>query len=102
MGDSTLYKIRIANTGTAPDRNVKLVAEFTHQILPLSAAGVTSSVVSGQKVVFSPYEVLEAQQALEFSIQCQAKDLGDGRIRVQLTSDTLSKPLIEEESTFIY
>ncbi|MBB64299.1 MAG: hypothetical protein CMO81_04475 [Waddliaceae bacterium] len=102
IGTTTLYKVRVANKGTAKDTNVRIIADFSPHIMPLSAAGATSSTVSGQTVTFSPLEVLEAKQVLEYSIQAQAQDLGDGRIRIRMESDTLRTPVMEEESTYIY
>jgi uncharacterized repeat protein (TIGR01451 family) len=102
IGEMTSYVIRVTNQGSAPDTNVKVVANFPAQITPVTAAGDTATKVQGQSVDTAPYAVLKPQQAITWKIEAKAAQMGDSRLKVLLTSDLLKNPVTEEESTQVY
>ena len=102
IGEETSYVIRVTNQGTAEDRNVGIVASFPNELSPIETGGDGEGVIQGGIVTFTPVTVLEPKRYLEFTIKAVAVDSGPSRLRVQVTSDVLKSPVIEEESTRVY
>ena len=102
IGEETSYVIRVTNQGTADDRNVGIVASFPNELSPIETGGDGEGVIQGGIVTFTPVTVLEPKRYLEFTIKAVAVDSGPSRLRVQVTSDVLKSPVIEEESTRVY
>lgn len=102
VGEMETYKIRITNQGTADDTNVSMMARLTGEMKPVSASGATQCQVSGQSVSCAPYATLGPKQTIEYTIEAEAQRTGDARIRLEVNSDILDRPVIEEESTHIY
>lgn len=102
VGEATCYRIRVTNTGTADDTNIGLVARFPQALEPLSASGDTDGSINGQTVAFRPFSRLYPGQSIEYQIQAKAHQTGDARVKVEMTSDLLQTPVVEEESTYIY
>jgi len=102
IGEETTYLIRVTNQGSADDNNIQIVAQFPKEVTPLSAAGDTAGTVAGDKVTFEPYKTLAPKQAITWQIRAKGSVVGDGRIKVHLTSAVLKSPVLEEESTHVY
>lgn len=102
IGEQTSYVIRVTNQGTAADRNVGIVASFPNELSPIETGGDGEGVIQGGIVTFTPITMLEPKRYLEFTIKAVAVDKGSSRVRVQVTSDVLKSPVIEEESTRVY
>ncbi len=102
VGETTTYKVRITNQGSAEDTNIGVRLMFPSQIQPMSASGATDGTVSGRSVSFAPYDTLEAGQSIEFFVEGKATGKGDARIKLELDSDLLRRPVSEEESTHVY
>lgn len=102
VGESTTYTIRVTNQGTADDTNVKIVANFGKEIDPTSAAGETAGSVSGKTVSFAPVARLAPKQVVQWTISAKGVSTGDHRMKTELTSDVLTSPVTEEESTHVY
>ncbi len=102
VGEDETYKIRVTNQGTADDNNVRVSASFSGELQPLSASGATPGKVEGSRVSFDAYPMLKAGAVIEFTINAKGVKEGDGRIKVELTSDMLKAPVTEEESTHVY
>ena len=58
--------------------------------------------VSGQEVTFPVVGRLEPKQSLTYTVRVQGVKAGDARNKVVLTADTLSAPVVEEESSRVY
>ncbi|MBN2508040.1 MAG: DUF11 domain-containing protein [Verrucomicrobia bacterium] len=99
IGESTTYTIRVTNQGTADDNQVTVVANFPAEVKPTAAQGGT---VAGQTVKFPPVVRLAPKQVVTYTITAKGAQVGDARIRTELTSDQLTRPVIEEESTTVY
>jgi uncharacterized repeat protein (TIGR01451 family) len=102
IGEPETYIIRVTNQGSDDDKNIVITADFPPEIDPVSASGATAGKVDGKKVVFEPYAALAPKQAITYEIQAEGKKEGDGRLKVYLDSDVLTKPVLEEESTHVY
>lgn len=102
MNEETTYVIEVTNQGTALDRQVQIVAIFPAETNPVQAAGDTQGSIQGKRVVFAPYPVLEPKQKIKFTIRAKAVSKGDSRLTVEMSSELLTKPVKEEESTQVY
>lgn len=102
VGDRTEYVIRVTNQGTANDFNIKVRATYPGQVVPVAASGATAETLQGNVVDFAPYGVLKPKEVIEFRVTGQAAELGDNRVLVELSSDLLTEPVIERESTQVY
>lgn len=102
IGESTSYMIEVVNQGTEPDSNVKVVVNFPPQVVPVSATGDSPGSVSGQTVTFAPVNNFGPRQTLRFRVDARAKESGDARVKVQVSSDSIPTPIVNEESTVIY
>lgn len=100
VGENTSYVVNVTNTGSEPDENVRVTVRFPREIVPLSAVGTTSSQVSGQTVTLAPF-TLGARQRAEWRIDARAKERGDARVKVEVMSDSITTPIVQEESTIV-
>jgi len=102
VGESTTYTIRVTNQGTAEDKNIKLVANFGKEIDPVSGSGSTTVTVSGKSVDFGNVATLAPKQTVTWTLRAKGVVAGDHRLKVRMTSDMLTSPVTEEESTHVY
>jgi len=102
VGESTVYTVRVTNQGTADDKNIKLVASFGKEIDPVSGSGSTQVTVDGKTVNFGTVSTLSAKQTVTWTLRAKGVAVGDHRLKVKMTSDMLTSPVTEEESTHVY
>ncbi|KOR32389.1 hypothetical protein TI05_07605, partial [Achromatium sp. WMS3] len=104
VGESSTYTIRVTNQGTAPDSNIKIVANFAKEIDPISVAkqSFTTGTVNGKQVSFTPVAILKPKESVAWMINAKGATTGDHRLRILVSSDLLSIPVTEEESTHVY
>ena len=100
VGDNTSYLIQVTNQGSEPDSNVRVTVRFPREVVPLSAVGNTQGQVSGQTVTFAPLS-LGPRQKVEWRIDARAKERGDARVKVEVMSDSITTPIMQEESTIV-
>jgi uncharacterized repeat protein (TIGR01451 family) len=101
IDDLTSYNINVINQGSEADENVRVVVHFPPEIEPLSANGDSTGQVDGQTVTFAPYNNLRARQSLSYRIDGRAKQSGDGRIVAELSSASISVPIVQQSSTIV-
>ena len=101
-GEETTYKISVQNQGTKEDRNVAVSVKFPKELNPMSAAGSSAGTIKDSIVTFKPYAALASKETLTYTIKAKAAQVGDGRIKLSVSSDFLKTPVVEEESTHVY
>ena len=99
VGDTTTYKVKVTNQGTADDSNVQVVVTIAGELVPVSAEGGT---IDGQTVTFPKVAQLMPKQALSYQIVAKGVKAGDGHTKFTLSSDVLKSPITAEESTTVY
>lgn len=102
VGEETTYIIRVTNQGTKQDNNIVVTAVFPKEIKPIETSGDTKGKIEGQKVTFEACKVLEAKKSITLKVNAKGAVIGDGRLKFNLTSDLIKKPVVEEESTHVY
>jgi uncharacterized repeat protein (TIGR01451 family) len=102
VGADTSYEIRITNTGSKVETDIKLTAIVPEKMQFKNASGPTVHHQQGQEVVFESLPKLAPRQDVIYRVNVKATAAGDVRFKAQLTSGSLSEPVVEMESTRIY
>jgi hypothetical protein len=114
-GGETVYEIKVANTGTATDRNLRLVCNLPQGMTLADATGPVSYLervgidfnrpgpkATASSVTFEPVRELGPKTEVVFKVRAKAGPAGDARFKASLTSDHLTTPVTKEESTTVY
>ena len=101
-GDCLEYQIQVSNTGSAAESNVKLVAEFSDELMPLSAEGPSVGRVNGKMVEFEPFSYLNSGEMACYSISLQGKQAGSASVNLKLTSASMPNGLEANETVRVY
>ena len=102
VGSDTSYEIRITNTGSKEETDIKLTGILPDAVKLRHANGPTRYQVQGKEVVFEPLPRLAPRADAIYRIHVKAVAPGDVRFKAELTSASLVEPVIEMESTRIY
>jgi uncharacterized repeat protein (TIGR01451 family) len=101
INDPTSYTITVVNQGSESDTNVAVTLRFPDEITPVGAVGDTAGTVSGQTVTFAPYGTVSPRQTLTYRVDARGKKSGDGRVMVEVSSDSIKTPIVQQESTIV-
>lgn len=102
VGQNQTYIITITNQGSAPATNVKLVCDLEKEMEFVSATGKTSGKGDNAKVTFEPLASLGAKDKAVWQVVVKAKEPGDVRFKINVTSDQLQRPVEETEASNFY
>jgi Domain of unknown function DUF11 len=102
VGAETSYEVRVTNTGSKDETEVKLVCTIPPQMKLKAARGPGKFEVVGNEVVFEPVKSLEPRSDLTYRVTVTAQTKGDARFKATLTAGGLSEPVIKQESTRVY
>jgi hypothetical protein len=98
-GGKGVVTVRVTNQGTLAARNVTIVGVAAQPFLtPRFGTGPTVGRVHGEQVEFAPMTRIEPEQTVTFQIEVAGGQPGDGRIRVEVRSESMPAPLIVEEA----
>ena len=101
IGETTTYNITVVNQGSEADNNVVVTLTFPDELEPLRASGDSQGQVSGQTVKFAAYPNLGARQTLKYRVDAKAKKSGDARVKLEVSSDSIKTPIVQQESTIV-
>jgi uncharacterized repeat protein (TIGR01451 family) len=107
VGGDTAYEIRITNTGSKEESDIKLIATVPEK---MAFKGVQGSGTHGQAryreegklVVFEPIDKLAPKADATFRINVKALEAGTVRFKLQVTSASMTEPVVKMEPTTIY
>ncbi len=102
VGAETTYEIRVFNQGTAPSTGMQVMANLPRGMVAKSASGPVPYHVQGQQVIFEPLPKLAPRADTVYRVRVAGLEAGDLRVKVQLTSDQVRVPVIQEEITHVY
>jgi uncharacterized repeat protein (TIGR01451 family) len=102
VSSDTAYEIRITNTGSKVETDIKLVATIPDKMEFKSATGPVRFHEEGKMIVFEPLEKLAPKADAIFRINVKAAEAGTVRFKIQMTSTNLVEPVIKMEATRIY
>jgi uncharacterized repeat protein (TIGR01451 family) len=117
-GGETVYEIKVTNTGTQADADVKIVCELPKELEFVSTSGPTTGLErvgvdflvkkgndespTTRTVVFEPITELAPKTEAVFKVKVKATGTGDVRFKAVMTSKHLTAPVVKEESTRVY
>jgi uncharacterized repeat protein (TIGR01451 family) len=102
IGGETTYEISVVNQGSKASNNLQLSVLLPAELKPLSAAGQTRYTIENNKVIFESLPQLAPKTVAAFRVRAQGVRAGDLRVRCQLLTDEMQRPVVKEESTRVY
>jgi uncharacterized repeat protein (TIGR01451 family) len=102
IGGETTYKITVANQGSKAASNLQMSVFLPPELKPLAAEGPARYTIESNKVVFEDLPQLAPKSEATFRVRAQAVQAGDLRVRCQLMSDDMQRPVVQEESTRVF
>ncbi len=102
VNSETSYEVRITNTGSKMETDIKLIATIPDKMEFKNATGPVRYRPEGKTIVFEPLEKLAPKADAVFHINVKALDQGAVRFKIQMTSASLTDPVIKMEATRIY
>lgn len=102
VGGETAYEIRVTNTGSKAEENVKLICTIPQQMKLKNVQGPVKYDVVGAEVVFQALPQLSPRADAVFKITVTAAAKGDARFKASLTTASLVEPVIKVEPTKVY
>lgn len=102
VGSNITYDIIVTNQGSAVGTNIVIEVTLPPQETYVSATGPTKAVVAGKVTKFAPLPSLAPKARAVYKVVAKGTQVGDVRFRVELTSDQMTSPVNESESTNIY
>jgi uncharacterized repeat protein (TIGR01451 family) len=102
VNSETSYEVRITNTGSKVETDIKLVATIPDKMEFKSATGPARFHEENKTIVFEPLEKLAPKADAIFRINIKALEPGTVRFKIQMTSTNLTEPVIKMEATRIY
>jgi uncharacterized repeat protein (TIGR01451 family) len=100
VGDEVTYTIRITNQGTFREVNSQVRVVFSDEISPVSVTDQTAT-INGKEVIF-PDVVIKPKGVTQFKITAKAAQSGVATTRLEFNSSFLPRPMVKEETTFVY
>jgi hypothetical protein len=102
VGADTAYEIRVTNTGSKTETDIKIVATIPAQMEFKGVQGPCKAHEDGRTITFDPLPKLAPRADAIFRVNVKGIQPGDVRFKVQVTSTNLQEPVIEMEATRIY
>lgn len=101
-GSETSYEIRVTNTGSKTETDIRLSCLIPDQMQFKDAQGPSRHHEQGKEVVFEALPKLAPRADAIYRVNVKAVAPGSVRFKAQLTSTNLQEPVIEQEATRIY
>jgi len=102
LGQQETYEIIVTNQGSAEGTNIVIKCTLPAEQDFVSAAGPTKETVDGKTITFAPLKSLAPKAKATYKVISKALKEGDVRFKVSLTSDQMTSPAEETESTHIF
>ena len=102
VGGRETYAITVTNQGTAVGTNIVIACTLPTEQTYVSSDGPTRATAAGKAVTFAPLARLGPKAKAVYRVIVTGTKPGDVRFKVELTSDQMTSPAGETESTHIY
>jgi len=103
VGGETVYEIRITNTGTQTETDVKLVCTIPEKMEFKAASGPGAKFAQqGNLIIFEPLPKLAPRADAIFRVSCKAISPGVATFKARINSTLLVDGVLKEEPTRIY
>jgi hypothetical protein len=102
VGAETVYEIRITNTGSKTETDVKLTCVVPDKMQFKGATGPARYAQNGSEIVFDAIPKLAPRADAIFRVTCKGVTPGVAIFKGRITSTLLQEPVTKEEATRIY
>jgi uncharacterized repeat protein (TIGR01451 family) len=99
VGDEITYDVEIANTGDRSATAVGFSCELPTGLELVETSGPTEYIAENGVVVFKSLAEIEAGKTAVYSVRARCTREGTHRLRLRAASESISEPLIGEETT---
>jgi uncharacterized repeat protein (TIGR01451 family) len=99
--EHTTYTVDVVNQGSEDDNKVNVVVRFPAELKPVRAYGDTAGTISGQTVTFAPSGTLRAKQSMKYRVEAEGVASGDARVNVEVSSEAIKTPIMQQASTIV-
>jgi len=100
-GESVTWEVRIRNTGSRAATNVGMSCELPSGVLLLEADGPSAHIAENGVMVFRSLPTIGPGEEVVYEISGQCVRSGNHRLRLRVASESISEPLIGEESATV-
>ncbi|MBT4867234.1 MAG: DUF11 domain-containing protein [Planctomycetaceae bacterium] len=101
VGETVTLQVRVANRGNEPASGVKVRLQLSEQLTFVTSAGPVKATAANGEVSFAPLQAIGPQKEQTLTIVLKATRPGEARVKVQIDSDQLSRPLTRDDALFI-
>ena len=101
IGEEETYLVKVTNQGTADANNVSLAANFDGMEF-VGIEGESQGQLQAGTLKFDTIRSIGSKESVVWKVKVKGNREGDLRFKVSMTSDELSQPVEEAESTFVY
>jgi len=101
VNETTSYNISVVNQGSEADNNVVVKVTLPSELTPIGSTGDSQGTVSGQTVTFAPVKDFGARQTLKYRVDARGNKAGDARAFIEVSSDSVKTPIVQQESTIV-
>jgi uncharacterized repeat protein (TIGR01451 family) len=102
VGAETTYEVRVANTGSKTETDIKLVAVMPDKMEFKNVVSPVPHHLEGKSIIFDPIEKLAPRAEATVKITVKALEAGSVRFKAQVSSANLVEPVLKMEPTRIY
>ncbi|MFN9720813.1 MAG: hypothetical protein ACK58L_19130 [Planctomycetota bacterium] len=100
-GDEMTWEVTIRNTGSRAAENVGISCELPAGVQVVDAEGPSEHIAENGIMIFRSLPSIEAGEEAVYTITTKATREGNQRLRIRVASESISDPLIGEESTSV-
>lgn len=101
IGGTTTYTVKVTNQGSADDSNLVISISVGTNLVPVSS-DQTNATIKGQRVTFRAIPTLGAKESVTYTVRARGVSPGVAPTKFILSSDSVTKPIMAEESTTVY
>lgn len=101
IGGITTYTVTVTNQGSADDSNLAISIIVGTNLAPVGS-DQTNATIKGQRVTFRAIPTLGAKESVTYTVRARGVSAGVAETRFILSSDSVTKPIMAEESTTVY
>jgi uncharacterized repeat protein (TIGR01451 family) len=99
VGANTTYTITVRNQGSGADHNIAVKATLPPEMRFVRGGGASEVRADGQNLTFAPVPTLEPKADATWTVEVTGVRPGDLRFAIEMTSASLTQPVVETEST---
>ena len=100
-GDEVTWEVHIRNTGSREASNVGMSCELPSGIQLIDAEGPSEHIAENGVMVFRSLPAIAPDEEIVYSIRATCLREGNHRLRMRVASESISEPLIGEESATV-